>query len=210
MVSAILICLTEQYYSPDRVQCINRNQNITKTMQNLLRKALVVSSLTALGMASYAGASYAGTATLSASQSINVDCNFNNSGYSNNAGTVQFNSSGVIPQSITWTGIVGVTCNNNGNVQISAAPYGFSGYSNGGLGQVLTARNLSTYTGEYLKVGGTNIWKNGSYVANSSVTLTPSASIPYEIGLVTNAGNSGPGLPNGSYAYYFTLTATPN
>ncbi|XHR82621.1 MAG: hypothetical protein ACFKPT_31590 [Gloeotrichia echinulata GP01] len=179
-------------------------------MQNLLRKALVVSSLTALGMASYAGASYAGTATLTASQSINVDCNFNNSGYSNTAGTVQFNSSGVIPQSITWTGIVGVTCNNNGNVQISASAINGSGYTNGGAGAVTTARTLSTYTGEYLSVNGTNIWKNGSYVANSSVTLTPSASIPYTIGLVTNAGNSGPGLPNGTYQYYFTLTATPN
>ncbi|MCM0591004.1 MAG: hypothetical protein KA716_12565 [Gloeotrichia echinulata DEX184] len=180
-------------------------------MQNLLRKALVVSSLTALGMASYAGTSYAGTATLTASQTINIDCLFTSSGYNNTSGTVAYNSSGSIAQSITWTGTVGVTCNNTNNVQISADPYGTNGYSNGGGNQVLVARNLSSYSGEYLSVNGTNIWKNGnSYTANSSVTLTPSANIPYTIGLVTNAGNSGPGLPNGIYRYYFTLTATPN
>lgn len=179
-------------------------------MQKLLSKFLTVTGLTALAIASYAGTSYAGTATLTASQSINVDCNFNNSSYSNTVGTVRFNSSGVIPQSITWTGVVGVTCNHNGNVQISASALNGSGYTNGGAGAVTTARSLSTYTGEYLSVGGTNIWKNGGYDADSSVTLTPSASILYTIGLVTNPGNSGPGLPNGLYQYYFTLTATPN
>ena len=179
-------------------------------MKNLLSKLLTVTGLTALGIASCAGASYAGTATLTASESINVDCNFNSSGYNNTSGTVAFNSSGLIAQSITWTGVVGVTCNHNGNVQISAAALEGYGYSNGGNGSIPTARNLSSYSGEYLSVNGTNIWKNGSYTANASVTLTPNANIPYEIALVTNAGSSGPGLPNGSYGYYFTLTATPN
>ncbi len=180
-------------------------------MKNLLSKLLTVTGLTALGIASCAGASYAGTATLTASKSINIDCLFTSSGYNNTSGTVAYNSSGTIAQSITWTGTVGVTCNNTNNVQISAAPGGSSYYSNGGGGSVPIARNLSSYSGEYLSVNGTNLWKNGnSYTANSSVTLTPSANIPYEIGLVTNAGNSGPGLPNGLYYYYFDLTATPN
>ncbi|QSJ16374.1 hypothetical protein JYQ62_32360 [Nostoc sp. UHCC 0702] len=178
-------------------------------MQKFLHKLFAVSALTALVIASYTGKNYAGTATLQASQTINIDCLFSNSNYSNNSGTVGYNSSGSIAQSITWTGTVGVTCNHNGNVQISATPNN-SSYSNGGNATVVTARNLSTYTGEYLSVNGTNIWKNGGYTANSSVTLTPNANIPYAIALVTNPGTSGPGLANGTYAYYFTLTATPN
>jgi spore coat protein U-like protein len=179
-------------------------------MQNLMRRFLVVSGLTAIGITSWAGVSHAGTATLQASQTINIDCLFNNTSYSNPSGTVAFNSTGAIAQSITWTGTVGVSCNHSGNVQISATPYSAGGYSNGGFGGVLTARSLSTYTGEYLSVNGTNIWKNGSYTANSSVTLTPNSNIPYTIALVTNPGTTGPGLPNGTYNYYFTLTATPN
>jgi len=178
-------------------------------MQKLLRQALLVSGLAALGMAAGAGVSYAGTATLQASQTINIDCLFSNTTYTNSSGAVGYNSTGAIAQSITWTGTVGVTCNHSGNVQISATPGG-SGFSNGGNATVVSARNLSTYTGEYLSVNGTNIWKNGSFTASSSVTLAPSANIPYVISLVTNPGTNGPGLANGTYSYNFTLTATPN
>lgn len=179
-------------------------------MQNLLRKTLIVSGLTALGMASCAGASYGGTATLTTSQTINIDCTFSNPSYTNNAGTIATNTSGSLAASIAWTGTLGVTCNNGGNVQISASPLNGSGYTNAGNSAVVAARNLSTYTGEFFSVNGTSIWKNGSYTANSAVTLTPNANIPYAISLVTNPGTNGPGLSNGTYGYYFTLTATPN
>ncbi|WP_414755143.1 hypothetical protein [Anabaena sp. CCY 9910] len=179
-------------------------------MQKLLRQALVVSGLAALGIGSCARASYAGTATLQTSQTINIDCLFNNSTYTNTSGAVGYNSTGAIAQSITWTGTVGVTCNHSGNVQISTTPASTGGFTNGAAGAALTARNLATYTGEYLSVNGTNIWKNGSFTANSSVTLAPSANIPYSLALVTNPGTTGPGLGNGTYNYSFTLTATPN
>ncbi|MFK0730812.1 MAG: hypothetical protein ACIWVG_06525 [Gloeotrichia echinulata HAB0833] len=179
-------------------------------MQKLLRKALAVSSLTALGIASCAGASYAGSATLTASQTIAVDCFFDNTNYTNPGGTLAFNSSGVIAQRLTWTGTIGVNCNHSGNVQISASALDGYGYASGGGGGVLDARTLPNYKGEYLSVGGTNIWTLGDYSGSSSVILTPSATIPYELALVINANNYGQGLPNGAYGYYFTLTATPN
>jgi hypothetical protein len=179
-------------------------------MQKLMQKLLIISGLTALGIASAAGVSYAGTTILTASHTINIDCTFNNPSYTNNAGTIATNPSGSLAASIAWTGTLGVTCNNGGNVQISASPLNGSGYTNAGNSAVVTARNLSTYTGEFFSVQGTSIWKNGSYFALTSVTLTPSANIPYAISLVTNPGTNGPGLPNGTYQYYFTLTATPN
>jgi len=171
-------------------------------MQNLLCKTLVVSGLTALGIASCAGVSYAGTADLYLSTAISLGCNFTSSTYNNPSGVVSV--PGNFAESITWEGYVGVTCNNGGNVQISSSPTTVSQ-------AVSEARTLSTYKGEYLSVGGTNIWKQGSsYSAESSVTLAPNPSIPYVVVLRTTPGSSGPGLTNGNYSYRFTLTATPN
>lgn len=178
-------------------------------MQKLLRQTLVISGLAALGIASSAGASHAGSAILNLGQTVNIDCTFTSPSYTNNAGVVSNN--GAFADNITWEGIVGVACNHGGNVQISAAPTEGSGYTTGGNAKVLAARALPTYTGEYLSVNGTNIWKNGGvYTAVASVSLAPSPNIPYKFVLDTNSGTNGPGLPNGSYGYQFTLTATPN
>ncbi len=171
-------------------------------MQNLLCKTLVVSGLTALGMASCAGVSYAGTATLNPSRTITVDCTFTSSTYNNPSGVVSV--PGNFAESIKWEGTVGITCNHGGNVQISTSSPTVSS-------AVTSTRLLPTYKGEYLSVGGTNIWKQGtSYSAESSVTLAPNSSIPYVAVLSTTPGSSGPGLANGSYNYTFILTATPN
>ncbi|MCM0591005.1 MAG: hypothetical protein KA716_12570 [Gloeotrichia echinulata DEX184] len=171
-------------------------------MQNLLRKALAVSSLTALGIASCAGASYAGNANLNLSSTIAIDCAFNSYVYNNSSGVVSVVDN--FAESITWEGYVGISCNHGGNVQVSTSSPSVSS-------PVTAARALPTYKGEYLSVGGTNIWKQGDfYTAESSVTVPPSASIPYVAVLSTTPGTSGPGLRNGSYGYTFTLTATPN
>ncbi len=170
-------------------------------MQKLLRQALVISGLTALGMGAGAGASYAGSANLNLSRTIAVDCTFTSPSYSNGAGIV--NLSGAFAESITWEGVVGISCNHGGDVQVSSS-------SPSVTSAVTNARSLPTYKGEYLRIGDTNIWKNGDYTADSSATLTPGLSIPYQAVLSTTPGANGPGLPNGSYGYTFTLTATPN
>lgn len=170
-------------------------------MQRLLRQALVISGMATLGIASCAGASYAGAANLNLSRTIAVDCTFTSPSYSNSAGIV--NLSGTFAESITWEGVVGITCNHGGSVQVSSSSPSVSS-------AVTNARSLPTYKGEYLNIGGTNIWKNGDYTADSSITLTPSLSIPYQAVLSTTPGETGPGLPNGNYGYTFTLTATPN
>jgi hypothetical protein len=170
-------------------------------MQKLLRQSLVISGIAVLGSVACAGASYAGTANLNLSRTIAVDCTFTSPAYNNSSGIVSLSSS--FAESITWEGVVGISCNHGGSVQVTAASPSVSP-------AVTTARSLPTYKGEYLSFGGTNIWKNGDYTADSSTTLTPSLSIPYVAVLSTTPGTTGPGLSNGNYSYTFTLTATPN
>jgi len=170
-------------------------------MQKLLRQALVISGLAALGMGACAGASYAGTANLNLSRTIAVDCTFTSPNYFNSAGIVSL--SGAFAESITWEGVVGISCNHGGSVQVTSSSPSVSP-------AVTNARSLPSYNGEYLNINGTNIWKNGNYTADASVTLTPSLSIPYQAVLSTTPGATGPGLANGNYSYTFTLTATPN
>ncbi|HLO87281.1 MAG TPA: hypothetical protein VK203_20055 [Nostocaceae cyanobacterium] len=170
-------------------------------MKQILRKSLVISGLSVLGITACASASYAGTANLNLSRTIAVDCTFTSPNYNNSSGIVNLSSS--FAQSITWEGVVGISCNHGGSVQVTASSPSVSS-------TVTQARSLPTYKGEYLNVGGTNIWKNGDYTADSSVTLAPSLSIPYVAELSTNPGTTGPGLSNGNYSYTFTLTATPN
>ncbi|QSJ16375.1 hypothetical protein JYQ62_32365 [Nostoc sp. UHCC 0702] len=170
-------------------------------MQKLLCKTLVVSGLAALGITSYASASYAGTANLNLSRNIAIDCTFTNPSYNNASGVV--NIAGSFAESITWEGVVGISCNHGGNVQVTSSTPSVSS-------AVTNARSLPTYKGEYLSIAGTNIWKNGDYTADSSVSVAPSLSIPYVAVLSTAPGSTGPGLTNGNYAYTFTLTATPN
>jgi hypothetical protein len=172
-------------------------------MQKLLHRFFVVSGLAVLGLAGSANTSYAGTATLNASQDINAVCNFTNSNYTNSSGTISSDTLSGLPIAINWQGTVGVNCNHGGQVVITASEPTVSA-------TVTAARGLSTYTGEYLSIDGTNIWKNGTYTAEASAILTPSTSIPYAISITTTPGSTGIGLPNGSYNYTFTLTATPN
>ncbi|WP_414755144.1 hypothetical protein [Anabaena sp. CCY 9910] len=170
-------------------------------MQKLLRQGLVISGLAALGMAACAGVSYAGTANLNLTRTIAADCTFTSPNYSNSSGIVDV--AGAFAESITWEGVVGISCNHGGSVQVTSSSPSVSP-------AVTSARSLPTYNGEYLNIGGTNIWKNGNYTADASVTLAPSLTIPYVAVLSTTPGASGPGLANGDYAYTFTLTATPN
>jgi hypothetical protein len=170
-------------------------------MQKLLHQSLVVSGLAVLGSIAGAGVSYAGTANLNLSRTIAVDCTFASPVYNNSSGIVSF--SGSFAESITWEGVVGISCNHGGSVQVTASSPSVSS-------AVTTARSLPTYKGEYLNIGGTNIWKNGDYTADTSATLTPSLSIPYVAVLSTTPGTTGPGLSNGNYGYNFILTATPN
>jgi hypothetical protein len=172
-------------------------------MQKLLRQALVISGLAALGITSSAGVSHAGTATLNLNQNVALDCTFNSPTYTNNSGNVAY--TGGFANSVTWEGSVDIACNHGGNVQINATSPTVSP-------AVTAARSLTTYTGEYLSIGGangTNIWKNGNYLAQPSVTLAP-GTIGYKVQLNTTPGVNGPGLANGAYSYSFTLTATPN
>jgi hypothetical protein len=171
---------------------------------NQMKKSLqvvVVSAVAALGMVSGAGASYAGNTNLNLSRTIAIDCTFTSPNYFNSSGIVSL--SGSFAESISWEGVVGISCNHGGNVQVSAASPSVSS-------AVTNARSLPTYKGEYLSISGTNIWKNGDYTADSSVSLAPSLSIPYQAVISTTPGASGPGLANGNYSYTFTLTATPN
>ncbi len=173
-------------------------------MQNLLCKSLVISGLAALGMVSGAGASYAGTATLNADQVVSAVCNFTNSNYTNSSGTIASDTSSGLPVAITWQGTVGVNCNHGGNVTITTSQPTTSA-------TVSTARGLSTYTGESLSINSVKIWEYKSGNNNlAPATLLPSTSIPYTIGISTTPASTGIGLPNGSYNYTFTLTATPN
>ncbi len=154
-------------------------------MQNLWRKSLVISGLAALGIVSSAGVSHAGTAVLNLNQNVALDCTFGSATYGNNSGNVTY--SGGFASSVTWEGAVSISCNHGGNVQISASSPTVSS-------TVTAARSLTTYTGEYLNVGGangTNIWKNGNYLAESSVTLVP-GTIAYKAQLNTTPGANEP------------------
>jgi hypothetical protein len=184
-------------------------------MQDLLPRFLFISGLAALGITFAEDKSYGisvisninirvssvGTATLNLSRSIAVDCIFTSPNYFNSSGVV--NLSGSLAESITWEGVIGITCNHGGNVQISAASPSVSS-------TITTVRSFPSYQGEYLSIGGSKIWKNGNYTANNSVTLAPSLSIPYQAVLSVTPNTSGLGLSNGNYTYTFTLTATPN
>ncbi|HLO87284.1 MAG TPA: hypothetical protein VK203_20070 [Nostocaceae cyanobacterium] len=173
-------------------------------MKNLVVKLLIASGLTLLGTVAFTNKSFAqtsGTATLTVSQTVANECNFSNLNYANNTGTIA--KSGPYAASVTWTGSIGVTCNTATRVLISAALQSV----NPG---VTTARTISSYQGEYLSVNTARIWRTGSYSGVASVSVTPAASIPYEVSIVMNPGSTGPGLPSGSYGYTFVLTATPN
>ncbi len=172
-------------------------------MSKLLCKSLIISGLAALGIVSGASVSHAGTAVLNLNQNVALDCTFGSPTYANNSGNVAY--SGGFSSSVSWEGSVSIACNHGGNVQIAASSPTVSA-------AVTAARSLTTYTGEYLNIGGangTNIWKNGNYLAQPSVTLAP-GTIAYKAVLSTTPGANGSGLANGAYSYSFTLTATPN
>ncbi len=172
-------------------------------MQKLLRKLLIISGLPALGIVFCQGTSsaqYSGTATLSVSQPVATDCNFDSLYYSNNTGVIA--KTGVYAASITWDGTFTVTCNSGTKVLISTSAPGI-------IQNPSVLRGLSTYDGEYLSVGGIKIWANGGYSAVASANLTP-GSIAYRIFAGVKPGTNGPGLPSGNYGYTFVLTATPN
>ena len=85
-------------------------------MKNLLRNSLIASVVAVTGVVSGAGASFAGSAELELSGTVQPSCNFDSTEYSNSEPVIHKRSG--INTDMEWQGTFTVSCNHSGQVNI--------------------------------------------------------------------------------------------
>lgn len=159
------------------------------------------------GVVSTAGASFAGSATLDLSGTVESSCEFDESNYINSEPAITTN--GISPNAgMLWVGTFIVSCNHGGQVNITVDSVTESG-------QVAATRNQSTYYGEYFAVDEDStsqiLWSNGSNIPTTpSPTPYNTGFLRYSFSLSTNPNPGETGLVAGDYGYTIQMTATPN